>query len=143
MISDAERREVARNIRENYVRSGLGYKVASAYNIAMAIGMNPGILVGDIELWNRLADLIEPPLQCPHYHSDRHYCSVYEDVQPIDRDALLALADELDKDADNIISAARNARFACGRPRMEEAKHDAYEWRSIARRIREGLGVKS
>lgn len=60
MTTDEERREVAHNIRENYVRSGLGYKVASAYNIAMAIGMNPGILVGDIELWNRLADLIEP-----------------------------------------------------------------------------------
>ena len=60
MISDEERREVAHNIRENCIRGGLGYKVASAYNIAMAIGMNPGVLVGDIELWNRLADLIDP-----------------------------------------------------------------------------------
>lgn len=60
MSTDEERRAVARNIRENYVRGGMGYKIASSYNIAMAIGMNPGILVGDIELWNRLADLIDP-----------------------------------------------------------------------------------
>ena len=59
-----------------------------------------------------------------------------------DRDALLALADELDKDVDNIISAARNAQFTGGRPRMGDAKHDAYEWRSIARRIREALGAR-
>lgn len=59
-----------------------------------------------------------------------------------DRDALLALADELDKDADNIISAARNARFTGGGPRMGEAKHDACEWRCIARRIREALGME-
>lgn len=66
-------------------------------------------------------------------------CHLYE--RKVDRDALLALAEELDKDADNIISAARNARFTGGRPRMGEAKHDAYEWRCIARLIREALGV--
>ncbi|WP_270403188.1 hypothetical protein [Candidatus Collinsella stercoripullorum] len=58
-----------------------------------------------------------------------------------DRGELLKLADRLDKDADNIISAARNARFTGGGPRMGEAKHDACEWRCIARRIREALGV--
>lgn len=58
-------------------------------------------LVNDDGAWYRadgvmrLAGLIEPPLQCPYYHSDRHYCSVHEEVQPIDRDALLALADEI------------------------------------------------
>lgn len=60
----------------------------------------------------------------------------------VNYDALLELADELDKDADNIISAARDARFTGGRPRMGEAEHDAYEWRCIARRIREALGVE-
>lgn len=82
MPTDDERREVARNIRENYVRSGLGYEVASAYNIAMAIGMNPGILVGDIDLWNRLADLIEP--SC-------------------DRDALLRIVNELQADINDCV----------------------------------------
>ena len=42
----------------------------------------------------RLADLIEPPTQCPYYHSDRHRCSAYDDV--VDRDALLKLADEME-----------------------------------------------
>ena len=60
----------------------------------------------------------------------------------VDVDALLELADGLEKDADNIISAARNVRFTGGGPRMGEAKHDAYEWRSIARRIREALEVE-
>lgn len=62
-------------------------------------------------------------------------------VRRVDRDALLALADGLDADADRIIEAAKNARFGTG-PRMGEAKHDACEWRSIARRIREALGVE-
>ena len=57
------------------------------------------------------------------------------------RDALLKLADELDENAELIIRAARNARFTGRRPTMEEAKHDAGEWRYIARRIREALGV--
>lgn len=58
----------------------------------------------------------------------------------IDRDALLVLADSLDMDADRIVKAAKDARLR-GCPRMEEAKHDAYEWRSIARCIRNALGV--
>lgn len=58
----------------------------------------------------------------------------------VDRDALLALAAGLEADADRVIKAAKNARFGGG-PRIEEAKHEASEWRSIARRIREALGV--
>ena len=62
-------------------------------------------------------------------------------TEPCDRDALLELADELDENAELIIRVARNTQFTgCG-PTMEEAKHVAYEWRSIARRIREALGV--
>lgn len=57
-----------------------------------------------------------------------------------DREALLALADGLEADADRVIKAAKNARFGGG-PRMGEAKHEASEWRSIARRIREACGV--
>lgn len=68
-------------------------------------------------------------------------CARYEPMPDVD--ALLALAGELDKDAVNIISAARNAQFTGGGPTMEEAKHDAYEWRCIARIIRKALGVES
>ena len=79
-----------------------------------------------------------------------HYVNVCDVVlsnwsilcRSVDVDALLALADELDKDADGIIGAARNAQFTGSGPRMEEAKHDAYEWRQIARRIRKALGVQ-
>ena len=61
---------------------------------------------------SRLADLIEPPARCPHYHSDRHYCSVHEDMALIDRDALLALADECD--SVHMHKVARRIREACG-----------------------------
>lgn len=60
MATDDERRRVARNVRENYIRGGMGCRTASTYNIALAVGIVPEMLVEDIELWNRLADLIEP-----------------------------------------------------------------------------------
>lgn len=60
--------------------------------------------------------------------------------QPVDREALLELASGLEEDADRIIKAAKNARFGYG-PRMGEAKHDAYEWRGIARCIRKACKV--
>ena len=138
MTTDSERREVASNIMENYVCGGLGYKVASAYNIAMAIGMTPGVLVGDIELWERLADLIKPSTQCPHYHSDRHYCSIHEDVRAIDREALLALADELDAGAKLAITHEwSNQTFAIMGHMLSE------EYATNARRIREACGATS
>lgn len=56
-----------------------------------------------------------------------------------DREALLALAGGLEAYADRILKAAKSAQFGGG-PRMGEAKHDADEWRSIARRIREACG---
>ena len=104
------------------------------------------------ECYAALADLIEPSepkIKCVaevkvdgERLEELAHDTVVE-VTSIDRDALLELADGLDKDADNIISAARDARFTGGRPRMGEAEHDAYEWRCIALRIREALGVES
>ena len=130
MVTNDERREVARMLRELPGDSTYPDLIGV---IADRDGWYPASDAAD-----RLADLIEPPTQCPYYHSDRHYCSIH-DVPAIDRDALLALASGLEADADRIIRAARNARFGGG-PRMGEAKHDAYEWRSIARRIREACG---
>ena len=60
---------------------------------------------------------------------------------PVDRNALLALADGIEYRANELIKAAQHARFSGLGPTMERAKHDAYEWRCIARRIREALGV--
>lgn len=57
-----------------------------------------------------------------------------------DGKALLALADELDKKAERITMAAQNAQFTGSGPTMEEAKHDANQWRSISHRIRKACG---
>lgn len=133
MPTDDERREMARRLRER-----AGKRVLNLGELFWCIGCDDG---DDAAAWNRLADLIEPfghecvPGECP--------LNVCHDNDRIDRDALLALAGKLDKDAVNIISAARNAQFTGGGPRMEEAKHDAYEWRQIARSIRKALGVES
>ena len=103
MITDEERREVARKLREvnpyrnqSYTVPYNRYTPASEYlsELAGALGYSPENDVSRLEFQSRLADLIEPPRQCPYYHSDRHRCSAYDDV--VDRDALLALADEMD-----------------------------------------------
>ena len=73
-----------------------------------------------------------------HSHKIKTMCQFYKPMPDVD--AILELADGLEKDADNIISAARNAKFTGSGPRMEEAKHDAYDWRQIAARIREACG---
>lgn len=87
-VTDDEKRRVARNIRENYIRAGMGYMTANAYNIALAVGIVPEILAEDIALWNRLADLIEP---------DKGRSA---DIgKTCDREALLALAEEMEEGA--------------------------------------------
>lgn len=146
MATDDERREVAHNIRENYIRGGMGYRVASAYNIATAVGIVPEMLVEDIELWNRLADLIDPDTTTDTTKTaedtTKYVCdasatvidtSATRDVSQsrrggIDRDALLALADDVDGAADDsggfeplagmLRDIARCIREACG-----EAEH--------------------
>lgn len=60
IFTDDTKRRVARNIRDNYARGGFGYEIASAANIARAVGLDAEMPLDDIELWWRLADLIEP-----------------------------------------------------------------------------------
>lgn len=149
MATDDERREVAHNIRENYIRGGMGYRVASAYNIATAVGIVPEMLVEDIELWNRLADLIDPDTTTDTTKTaedtTKYVCdasatvidtSATRDVSQsrrggIDRDALLALADEMLSTSIEISSVDSI--------RPLEA---AYLIQGYARRIREALGVE-
>ena len=93
MITDDERREVARRLRGQAKMLGPNMDAPEfAHYTADVIDVNECMTWYEMEL--RLADLIEPPLQCPYYHSDRHRCSAYDDV--VDRDALLALAEEMD-----------------------------------------------
>lgn len=154
MSDDTERREVARRLR----------KAIGLREFAEVLGFNwtDDSDWGWKDVSNLVADLIEPSKpegtcgNCRHFIKDRFMpcdaahgyteacVSACEDFSPLscDRDALLALADELDANAELIIRSARNARLTGRRPTMEEAKHDAYEWRHIARRIREALGVE-
>ena len=124
MISDDERREVAERLMYE-VGCGSSWPGMERLGVILGVEGGPGF---PGRFLSRLADLIEP--------SDH----IGDSDKMVDRDALLALASGLEADADRILRAARNARFGGG-PRMGEAKHDAYEWRSIARRIREALGV--
>ena len=81
------------------------------------------------ELHARLADLIGPAQD-----------QFRDPTKMVDREALLALAGDLEKKADKIIQAAQDSRFTGLGPRMCEAKHEACKWRGIARRIREACG---
>lgn len=118
-----ERREVARRLRELEVCEFDG-EFIDCGEVENALG-----LVSDDGAWyeaegvTRLADLIEPPRQCPCYDSGRHWCSIH-DVPIIDRDALLALADDLDRMGDGSM--------------YDPCISDEY---GIARRIREALGL--
>ena len=116
MATDDDRQEVARRLRETGEK--LGRSTLLWHHIAKSLGVRTA--TDGKTACGMLADLIEP--SC-------------------DRDALLALAEGLDCKADDIIRAAKRAQFSGLGPSMGEAKHDAHEWRSIARRIREALGV--
>lgn len=60
MPTNEERRIIAKDIRDNYACDGLGVKIVTPHNIALAIGMCPGPLIRDVDFWYRLAALIEP-----------------------------------------------------------------------------------
>lgn len=125
IFTSDERREVARKLRKCTPPTSYGQSQGGGWahlcDMALVVGFKREDNPTAWELAQRLADLIEPPTQCPYYHSDRHYCSVYEDLQVIDRDALLELADEMDADgmdgwthAVNVGDYARRIRKALG-----------------------------
>ena len=125
--TDDERREVARRLRE--CRGGWS-SGECYYTIIHALGLpDTSRDDGGAALYARIADLIEPPMQCPHYHSDRHYCSIH-DVPAMDRDALLALAEELEEDA-------------CWEVQTPGDTSGAWRLKDACDRIREALGVES
>ena len=123
MPTNDERRRVAAALR-GYARR---YKVPTWKALCnIVLGREEGTSgLRKVHLLDRLADLIEPSLQCPYYSSNQHYCSIH-DVPAMDRDALLALAEELDglglsgfssgwsSGAVNVGSFARRIRKALG-----------------------------
>lgn len=131
-VTDDERREVARRLRE------LGKVVYSPDNtyelMADALGVDD--FEGTDELFDRLADLIEPGKQNVRCVAEvkidgeqleklAHDAAV--ELTGIDRDALLALADEMEFDG----AGALDDEDWC-KPLLVE----------YARRIREALGVQ-
>lgn len=122
MPTDDERRRVARKLREYASWDDEEECLVDCADWGERVLNLLGCGDTEGECYAALADLIEPPTQCPYYHSDRHYCSIH-DVPAIDRDALLALADEMDD------ACPESASVAIG-------YIDDY-----ARRIREALGV--
>lgn len=109
MPTDDERRDVARSMRE----TAKGKFDFCAHNIALEIGMDDPSDFDEcfdgehLEAWGRLADLIEP-------NSDniRTVSGNIGTASGIDRDALLALADECD--SVHMHTVARRIREACG-----------------------------
>lgn len=130
MAIDEERREVARKLRElDY--ADLQESLICAYLDALGIeGYADWVGIA-----HRLADLIEPPTQCPYYRSDRHYCSIH-DVPAMDRDALLALAEEMKRMPQCELCPAEIVDCSAHPDGCPDALLDYY-----ARRIREALGV--
>lgn len=148
MVTDTERREVAQRMRE----TAEGKFDFCAHNIALEIGMDDPSDFDEcfdgehLEAWGRLADLIEPgepnghecvPGECllnvrEMQHSteeeQNEYGAMLEkisvELHPVDRDALLVLADEMDE----------RSRWVC--------VGDAIHAKACARRIREALGVE-
>ncbi len=111
MPTDEQRREVAVRLRELHLGGGSKDLIERTLSDAIGAWRKSGMSWDFIT--ERLADLIEP--SC-------------------DRDALLALADEMDKDV------------RLQRERQKSGKRwfiDGLDVREYARRIREALGVES
>ena len=119
MTTDSERREVARMLRELPDDSTYPDLIGV---IADHDGWYPAADAAD-----RLADLIEPPALCPHYMYP--CCRTDAGGDYIDRDALLALADEMKRDAGRVDELQLGIYGTC-------------YLSGIARRIREALGVQ-
>lgn len=138
MATDDERREVARRLRER-----AGKRVLNLGELLWCIGCDDG---DDAAAWNRLADLIEPTdgfdldtvqrvcFECMEGCDEPEwtlYTTIHDAIArykrgesgpTYDRDALLVLADEIERtagfdtgiDPRVLLSFARRIREACG-----------------------------
>ena len=124
VVSDDERREAAERLRQAWANvpdaNPVRHHLRVLYEIYAAVGLNDDG-VDAIDLFDRLADLIDPDCEEGRY-------SVARTARPVDRDALLALADELECDGD-CNGCDMGGGIWCGA--------QVY----AARRIREALGV--
>ena len=130
MISDEERREVAEKLRASIPGDGVMRRGDKGWSLLYRTIF--GHYMGNqsagrtySEVAGRLADLIEPNCDTAATHTD---ATATRDVSQgrrsdVDRDALLALADDIDKQTDGSMFDAR----------LEDGHY-------IARRIREAVG---
>lgn len=120
MLADTERREAARRLREVQADVIPGTKTEVHPIAGRIVGVACGYDLPDFQgLLGRLADLIDPDCEEGRYEG-------VHTARPVDRDALLALADEME----------RRAPYA-----LHGGWRDSL--RDYARRIREALGVES
>ena len=115
MVTDDERRLVAERLKGE-VGCGSSWPGMERLGVILGVEGGPGF---PGRFLSRLADLIDPDCEEGRY-------SVARTARPVDRDALLALADELDglgltgfssgwsSCAVNVGSFARRIREACG-----------------------------
>lgn len=138
MIADSERRDVARRLREYVDLPDDWWQETSAeFYVEKCVFCNVD-RHSEAELFSRLADLIEPSepkVRCVaevKVDGERLEKLVHDavvEVAGIDRDALLALADEMDGIGDEI-----------GRT-IHRMMVFVDSWESCARRIRKASGV--
>ena len=139
MVTDDERRRVARKLREYASWDGEEDCLVDCADWGERVLNLLGCGDTEGECYAALADLIDPPTQCPYYHSDRHHCSAYDDV--VDRDALLALADEMQRELDECESdheivgklqyQIESIRTACGEASLTPCGPSVYD-RAVA-----------
>ena len=95
MPTDDERREVAARLRELHLGGGSKDLIELTLSDATGAWRESGMSWDFIT--ERLADLIDPDCEEGRYEGLRT-------VRPVDRDALLALADEMQRDLDECAS---------------------------------------
>lgn len=129
MTSDQERREVAENLRYLSDYPGAPVRYAEQFRDELSAVVLPDGFTHDYsELIQRLADLIEPAPSCEFWDAEEQECYSIRTAQPVDRDALLALAEEMQNQANSAL--LWNLRFM-------DVQYLIY----YARRIRKALGV--
>ena len=123
MPTDTERREVARRLRA-YLETPAPWHLPEV--VSDVLGDK-----GDHDRIAHLAELIEPSPSCEFRDAEEKGCYSVRTVRPVDRDALLALADRMDRDG------------KMQRERQRAGEHwfiDGLDVREYARRIREACG---
>ena len=131
MIADSERREVARRLRDKKAECEERGYPWMCDDLILALGYDHDYEAGD-EIFDRLADLIEPiepkvkcvaEVKIDGGQLEKLVHDAAVELTGIDRDALLALADEIEADGTDCYTVstqyvlddyARRIREACG-----------------------------